>query len=101
MTELHPKVQQFVEMLDEASRRLRLEGEVFWAEWMEEAARRTRKRDLGGVQKALQGYGGMGSFNDLILGDKRLQKLRSEIWKLGRELEREEYEAEMQERQQQ
>lgn len=101
---LDPTVRRFVEMLDEASALLRAEARsegreylTKWADWLEKGARIARKRDLRGVLHVLSAYGGMGSFNDIFFTNKRLERLRSEIWRLGDELVKAERRAEMQE----
>ena len=89
--------------LRETSTLLRRAGESHWAKWMDESLRRIENSDLAGVDHLLNAYGGMGSFNDLILMaanghtvsdvdqhalNDRLATLRSELWELARELRR-------------
>ncbi|MGB0591874.1 MAG: DUF6966 domain-containing protein [Myxococcota bacterium] len=60
--------QELVQVLDELVVLLEADGEAHWSAWMRGARERIAANDLGGVHKVLGAYGGMGSFNDLIIG---------------------------------
>ena len=66
----------------------------------------TAKSDYSGIEKLLGAYGGMGSFNDLLLGyyqengitkqrkghgsvNQEPEKMRTEAWELATEIKRE------------
>lgn len=83
------------------SRLLRTAGETHWAAWMDESRARIEHDDPAGIEHLLGAYGGMGSFNDLILTpdnghtveeadvagiNDRLDMLRSEIYVLAHDL---------------
>lgn len=38
-----------------------------WADWMKASLTQLENDDLSGVQRVLASYGGMGSFNDLVI----------------------------------
>ncbi len=75
-----------------------------WAAWLDEDLARIRKRDANGLTHLLSAYGGMGSFNDLLLDQRnghtvtdrskgfmndQLAQLRSSIFRLTDGLRRE------------
>jgi len=75
-----------------------------WTEWLERDRRRIVARDAYGLEHLLQTFGGMGSFNDVLIhhvnghvGDEaalraandRLEDLRSEIFESATDLLRE------------
>lgn len=87
--------------LDEAIGLLRDAGETHWRSWLERDRERIAKGDPHGLESLLRAYGGMGSFNDLVLAqpdaeptrvdflrraDRRLWDLREEIWQGCRQL---------------
>jgi hypothetical protein len=93
-----------VKTLDEMASLLVTHGEARWSAWLDSARSRIRAGDLSGVTHLLFAYGGMGSFNDLVLhpsnghavgaGDidqvnATLSALRSRAWNLGTEVSRE------------
>lgn len=62
-----PETELLCERLRDTSTLLRSAGESHWARWMETSLRRIEKGDFSGVEHLLSAFGGMGSFNDLIL----------------------------------
>ncbi|MBU6174021.1 MAG: hypothetical protein KGQ60_09465 [Planctomycetes bacterium] len=89
--------------LREACALLVATGEQHWATWMSQSLSEIENGNLAGVDKLLSAYGGMGSFNDLILtsfdghllddaGYRRwnhqLDSLRSELYALATEIAR-------------
>ena len=99
-----PKTQSLIETLDEMVSLLRRHGEAHWATWLESDRSRIRAGDFSGVTHLLSAYGGMGSFNDLILdptnghlvdaGDvgrvnASLSVLKSRAWSLATDISRE------------
>ena len=67
-TAVGAKALELVRVLDELVSLLQADGEMHWSLWMREASHRISANDLAGVHKVLGAYGGMGSFNDLIVG---------------------------------
>lgn len=74
---------------------LRGHGAAHWADWLERAEAQLARSDAHGLDVLLRMYGGMGSFNDLVLGGRcfteedrlandRLDVLRREIADLAR-----------------
>lgn len=69
---LHPDTATQAESLAEALARiievLDAHSETHWRSWMNESLMQINAQDFRGVQHLLNAYGGMGSFNDLIIG---------------------------------
>ena len=97
-------VDELIQSLDEASGLLRNVGADFWAEQLERGRLRISAGDAYGLRAIAGLFGGMGSFNDLIVhpinghnvevGDvdevnERLDQLRGSISRRTRELIRE------------
>lgn len=91
--------------LDELVEVLDADGAQHWSRWIQTAATRLRNGDDSGVDYLLRAYGGMGSLNDLILGqttqhgsfawkpnsvelNERFESLRSKAWQLAQHLSR-------------
>lgn len=70
---------------------LRSSDQEFWADWIEFARERIQRRDPSGLDHLLSAYGGMGSLNDLYLGQDtdRFHALKEDAWSSARELRRE------------
>ena len=49
---------------------LEADGETHWQRWMAESLVQLEANDLRGARYLLGAYGGMGSFNDLIIGQR-------------------------------
>ena len=49
---------------------LEADGETHWRSWMFESLLQLEANDLRGARHILGAYGGMGSFNDLIIGQR-------------------------------
>lgn len=97
-------VDELMAVLVEAASLLENANESFWSQWLREKLMMIRQRDLRGVEGLLIGFGGMGSFNDLIIHpinghniqeneiskiNDRLVGLRSKLYDLAREIKRE------------
>lgn len=80
---------------------LRGDGERHWADWMRRVITQLEQGNAGAPESLLRAYGGMGSFNDLALGqdysnghfqwkadagelNDRLDALRGRAWELAR-----------------
>lgn len=100
-----PMTTELAEVLEELIRLLESDNESHWAKWMEQAKTRILASDYSGIEKLLQAYGGMGSFNDLMLGyyeengvlqqrkghgemNVKLEALRTKAWELASEIKR-------------
>lgn len=93
-----------IQALDEAIGILSAAGEQWWRDWLERDRERVTHGDAHGLEHLLAAFGGMGSFNDLVLspvnqhagtdlelwamGD-RLHELRDRIWTGCRSLQHE------------
>lgn len=99
-----PKTTALISALAELSSLLRQHDEEHWASWIESDLRRIGAGDFLGITHLLSAYGGMGSFNDLVIhpgnGHKvdsadigrvnaSLSSLRSRAWNLATEISRE------------
>jgi hypothetical protein len=97
---------RLIEVLDELAELLESDGESHWRAWILRARARLEDGDTSGAEYLLSAYGGMGSFNDLVLAqsyvngsfswkpgheklNERLTALRSEAWTLAQALKRE------------
>lgn len=94
------KVNSLLKDLDEAIGLLEQAGEVRWRTWLAEGRAEIAARDAHGLDRLLGAFGGMGSFNDLVLrqpnstssadflsqADHRLWELRDSIWHACRDL---------------
>ena len=97
--------QELIGTLDQLAELLESDGDRHWISWVRRAQARLEKSDYSGVEYLLSASGGMGSFNDLILGqsysngqfawknghielNERLDKLRSMAWQLAQQIKR-------------
>ena len=100
-----PKTKELIEVLTSIIDLLKSDGETHWAAWMRKSKSRLESSDFSGITHLLGAYGGMGSFNDLIIcqqmiGGKfswkdghiekndELSRLRSEAWELADAIKR-------------
>lgn len=80
-------------------------GEEHWRAWMVDARARLLDSDYSGIERLLKAYGGMGSFNDLVVGqelvdgrlrfkpgapeaNKKLSALRSQAFEIANSIRR-------------
>jgi hypothetical protein len=97
---------ELIEVLAETSQLLRAHNETHWSEFLESSRRLVEERDFRGVDQVFGGFGGMGSFNDVLTHplngnsidasdvpslNERFQSLKSNIWELVGALRRYEY----------
>jgi hypothetical protein len=99
------KTKQLVKVLDQIISLLESDEEDHWKMWVSESKRRLLNSDYSGIEHLLSAYGGMGSFNDLVIcqssedgkltwkeGYKKknntLSKLRSKAWELATYIKR-------------
>ena len=87
-----PKTTELLGLLDELAAALNELGHDHWSRWMNEAGRLIRRDDARGVTYALDAYGGMGSFNDLLFGEsregERARQLSRKVYDLATEIRR-------------
>ncbi|MBX8575695.1 DUF6966 domain-containing protein [Pseudomonas cichorii] len=62
------KTEELIRLLDELIAVLESDDEEHWSQWMRDARARLADSDPSGITKLRSAYGGMGSFNDLMLG---------------------------------
>lgn len=94
-SEFENRLARLLENLDQAAKVLRDHGEDRWLGWVTRCRRELEAYDAAALDHVLGAYGGMGSFNDLLLlsmnghvvGDgeesavnERLHTLRTAIW---------------------
>jgi hypothetical protein len=83
-------VRRLAVLVDAAAQRVRNSGRDHWATWLEKDTHFIRQNDLYGVEHLLRAYGGMGSLNDEVSSDLYLRRLLELIYRLARDLWREE-----------
>ncbi|MGX5173937.1 DUF6966 domain-containing protein [Aliikangiella sp. IMCC44653] len=66
------KTKELIDILDKMVTLLKQDQESHWSAWMESSKRRLQNSDYSGVEHLLNAYGGMGSFNDLIIGQQMI-----------------------------
>lgn len=76
-----PKTTQLILVLENIIDILKSDGEKHWRKWMESSRSRLLNSDYSGIEHLLEAYGGMGSFNDLVIGQSMLNGQL--IWKDG------------------
>ncbi len=94
-----PKTKQLVQSLNRLVQILEEANQPFWAECFIKARKRIIKSDYSGVELVLGTYGGMGSFNDLVIRyiikgpdsnyintNDEMDELREIIYSLAQEL---------------
>ena len=60
-------VEDLITQLTVATSMLENVKEEFWAKWLQENLNMIRQRNFRGVERLLSGFGGMGSFTDLVI----------------------------------
>ena len=73
-----PQVQAHITELCDVLRRLiallEADGENHWRNWMAESLAHLEANDVTGARRLMGAYGGMGSFNDLIIGQSMTEE---------------------------
>ncbi|KAF1725771.1 DUF6966 domain-containing protein [Pseudoxanthomonas japonensis] len=72
---------ELITTLEELAMLLESDGDRHWSAWMRRAKSRLENLDYSGAEYLLSAYGGMGSFNDLILGQTQIDGQLA--WKAG------------------
>lgn len=98
-SQLDANYAMLVSTLDETTDLLERVGEEFWLSWSRLCMDELQRGDAYGLDRLLGAYGGMGSFNDLVISplnghqvnaqeltsvNERLVHLRSRSWELAR-----------------
>ena len=98
-----PKTAELLQLLQDTIELLEQYGKD-WADWMQRSRRKIKAGDLSGVTWLLKAYGGMASFNDLVIHplnghdvkadevsqvNERLQDLRHRMYELAVQVKRE------------
>ncbi len=85
-----PNTAELITVLEEILSILERVKEQHWSLVIADSKMRIEKSDYSGIEKLLGCYGGMGSFNDLVLGssagnteNEELYNLRSKAWELA------------------
>ena len=76
-----PKTIQLIAILEQIIGILDADGERHWRKWMATSRSRLLNSDYSGIEHLLGAYGGMGSFNDLVIGQSVVN--RQFYWKDG------------------
>jgi hypothetical protein len=63
-----PKTENLICLLDQLAAVLESDGEAHWSHWARNARTRLLNSDYSGIDYVLSAYGGMGSLNELVLG---------------------------------
>jgi hypothetical protein len=99
-----PKTKKLILVLEETIDILKKHGESHWTSWLEKDKNRIVQADYSGVEHLLSLFGGIGSFNDLLIckenghsiEDKqvssvndRLKTLTNEIYELAESIRKE------------
>jgi hypothetical protein len=66
---------ELIGLLKESSAFLEVYGEKKISAWLRDCAAMLEGNDLSGIDNLLRGFGGMGSFNDLVLDPRNNHKL--------------------------
>ena len=99
------KLDELLDILDEIIQILESNGEKRWSSWTRRSGDRLLNADYSGIEHLLSGYGGMGSFNDLVIcqeyvegefrwkegyveKNNRLDELRRQAWELADHIRR-------------
>ena len=98
-----PKTKELTKTLDALIELLNDVGESHWSSWMQKSNKRILNSDYSGIEHLLGAFGGMGSFNDLVLMkvnghrikesqtadlNSKLSELRTSIYTLANEIRR-------------
>ncbi|WP_197693854.1 hypothetical protein [Vogesella sp. LIG4] len=92
-------------MLDELASVLESDGNTYWSGWVLKVRARLLNSDYSGIELLLSAYGGMGSLNDVVLGqnnkdgviewkpehtglNERFTVLSSKAWELASAIKR-------------
>lgn len=84
---MEDKIQQLINLLEDAVQLLQSHGINHWADWLSEDITDLKKNDLRGIEHLLSAYGGMGSLNDVVIWPENGDKIqKSEVQKVNKHL---------------
>lgn len=63
-----PKTTELIDVLEQLAHLLESDGDAHWSRWMRKVKTLLESSDYSGITYLRSAYGGMGSFNDLIIG---------------------------------
>ncbi len=102
LTQMGPKIEKLIALLEETGQFLRKYDETHWAGWLADCEERLRCGDAEGIERLMGAYGGMGSLNDLMLhpvnrhrlseadvkaANERLALFRNALYGMAREIQ--------------
>ncbi len=70
-----PITKELIDVLTELEKILFEQKEDQWHKWILGSKKRLLASDYSGIEKLLSAYGGMGSFNDLVVGYYQVNKI--------------------------
>jgi len=76
-----PKTEELIIVLDQLVILLESDKQIRWHEWILRARTWISNSDYSGIESLLSAYGGMGSINDLVLGQSFVND--KFVWKTG------------------
>ena len=91
------RLDELLKVLDEIIQLLEADGEQLWSNWLRQSRDWLLNSDFAGIEHLLSAYGGMGSFNDLIIIqnkegyveiNNKLDNLRRQAWELADQIRR-------------
>ena len=99
------QTRELIAALDELASVLEGDGETHWANWVRSVRAQLLGADDSGVERLLAAYGGMGSLNDVALGqsekdgvftwkpghiqlNEKFSAFRTQAWKLATTIQR-------------
>jgi hypothetical protein len=100
---MHEDLQRLIALITETVAVLESDGEGHWRAWLVRIRSSLEAGDTYGARELLSGYGGMGSFNDLVLGqanqngrsawqsnavelNRRFDELRGQMWQVAKQI---------------
>jgi hypothetical protein len=98
-----PKTKGLIVVLSELAVVLEVDGDTHWSGWKRNARTRLLNSDYSGIEHLLSAYGGLGSLNDLVVGqcykdgilacppghvklNEKFSALRNKAWDLANEI---------------
>ena len=75
------ETKELIGVLDQLALLLESDGETHWSVWIRKVRTRLLNDDASAIEHFRAAYGGMGSFNDLVLGQSQIDGVF--CWKPG------------------
>ena len=101
---MDPKTSKLLSLLDQTIGLLDRCKEAHWSRWLDNVRKQIESRDFSGITALLGAFGGMGSFNDLVIHprnghniedeavaavNEKLDGLRGSVFEVADEIKRE------------